>query len=226
MIKAVIFDLDDTLYKEKDFVIGSFSEVCRYLSEKYHLNYDEVLYKTIEILEQQGRGAIFNILCEFYSLKENIDTLVNLYRDAKPSIKLYNDGEFILNILSGKYKLGLITDGMAKVQWNKIEALDIKKYFQKIIVTDDYGRDFWKPHRFAYDEMLRNFKCSPNEAVYIGDNPNKDFIGAREVGLNTIRIIREHGDHMKTKLDKRFEADYIINDLKEVTNYLKQAICV
>lgn len=222
MIKAVIFDLDDTLYNEKDFVIESFREVCGYLSEKHRLNYNELLYKTIEILEQQGRGKIFNILCEIYSLDENIDKLIDLYRDAKPRIKLYDDGEYILNMLSNKYKLGLITDGMAKVQWNKIEALDIKKYFQKIIVTDDFGRDFWKPHRFAYDEMLSNFKCCPNEGLYVGDNPNKDFIGAREVGLNTIRIIREHGDHMKTKLDKKFEADYIINDLKEVINCLNK----
>ncbi|UZP04139.1 HAD family hydrolase [Clostridium botulinum] len=222
MIKAVIFDLDDTLYNERDFVIESFKEVCRYLSAKHNLNYDELLYKTIEILEQQGRGEIFNVLCELYSLDENIDTLVDIYRDAKPSIKLYDDGEYILNMLSDKYKLGLITDGMAKVQWNKIDALDIKKCFQKIIVTDDYGREFWKPYKFAYDEMLQSFKCCANEAIYIGDNPNKDFIGAREVGLNTVRIIREHGDHMKTKLDKSFEADYIINDLKEVMNYLNK----
>lgn len=223
MIKSVIFDLDDTLYNERDFVIESFKKVCRYLSKKYDLKYEDLLYKTIEILEQKGRGEIFNELCEFYSLQESVANLVDLYRGAKPNIKLYSDGEYILNILSGHYKIGLITDGMAKVQWNKIEALGIEKYFQKIIVTDDFGREFWKPHRFAYDEMLMYFECFPHEAIYIGDNPNKDFIGAREVGINTIRIIREYGDHMKTKLNKEFEADYIISDLKEVMNYLNKA---
>lgn len=220
MIKAVIFDLDDTLYNEREFVIGGLKETSKYLSEKYDLGYDELLYKTIEILENQGRGKIFNILCQQYNIDENIETLVDTYRNAKPKLNLYEDSQYILNKLKGNYKLGLITDGMAKVQWNKIEALSIKEYFNKIIVTDDFGREYWKPHVFAYEEMLRYFKCLPEEAIYVGDNPHKDFVGARCIGLKTVRIIREYGDHMKTKLDKDYEADYNINNLYSLLDYL------
>ncbi|MGN2369748.1 HAD family hydrolase [Clostridium cagae] len=220
MIKAVIFDLDDTLYNERDFVIGGFKEICKYLSEKYGLEYDELLYKIIEILECHGRGKIFNIICQQYNIDENIEILVDIYRNSKLKLNLYDDSRCILNKLKGNYKLGIITDGMAKVQWNKIEALNIKSYFNKIIVTDDFGREYWKPHIFSYEEMLRSFKCLPKEVIYVGDNPHKDFIGARELGIKTVRIIRENGDHMKTKVDKRFESDYVINNLEDLLDYL------
>lgn len=224
MIKAVIFDLDDTLYNEKDFVLNGFRTVCQYLSIKYNINFDEMFYNCVETLEQQGRGKVFNELCKYYNLTEDISLLVDIYRNAKPKISLYEDSIYVLNKLSKVYKLGLITDGMAKVQWNKIKALGIEMYFDKIIVTDDFGRDYWKPHRFAYDVMLKCFSCISKEAIYVGDNPNKDFIGAREVGLKTIRIIREHGDHMNTKLSDKYEADYVIKDLREVVNYLVEII--
>lgn len=221
MIKSVIFDLDDTLYNEKDFVAGAFAEVCKYLSKKYSLNYYKLLDDCIEILDKKGRGKIFNILCKNYNLDESIENLIEIYRNSKPKLNLYEDSYYILDKLLGKYKLGIITDGISKVQWNKIEMLGICDYFDKIIVTDDLGKKFWKPNKFTYLEILKNFKCLPKEAIYIGDNPYKDFIGAKKLGINTIRIIRGHGDYVKIKLDKSFEANYTINSLKEVFKYLK-----
>lgn len=90
----------------------------------------------------------------------------------------------------------------------------------KIIVTDDFGLDFWKPHEFAYREMLKYFNSTPEQCIYVGDNPHKDFIGARKVGMHTVRIIREVGDHMNTFLDVDYEADNKINSLKEMLNFL------
>lgn len=90
----------------------------------------------------------------------------------------------------------------------------------KIIVTDDFGLDFWKPHEIPYREMLKYFNCTSEQCIYVGDNPHKDFIGARKVGMHTVRIIREVGDHMNTFLDVYYEADNKINSLKEMVNFL------
>ncbi|MEM5598044.1 HAD hydrolase-like protein [Niallia circulans] len=54
------------------------------------------------------------------------------------------------------------------------------------------------------------------DCVYIGDNPNKDFVTAKKLGLHTIRIVREIGDHMQTKLDQGYEADKKIYSLMEI----------
>lgn len=180
VINTIILDLDDTLYKELDFVYGAFKEVCIYLANKYNKD-EKQLYKDIlNILEEHGRGKIFNIICEKYNMKEDIKELVKIYREAKPKISLYEDAKYILTYLKAK-NVGIITDGKASVQWNKIKLLGLEKMVDKIIVTDDFGLDFWKPHEFAYREMLKYFNSTPEQCIYVGDNPHKDFIGARKL---------------------------------------------
>jgi Predicted hydrolase (HAD superfamily) len=236
MKKVILFDLDDTLYKELDFVYGGFKEVCWHLANKYDKDEEELYKYAIDVLNNQGRGKIFNTICEQYNIQEDINKLIKIYREAKPQISLYDDAEYILKYLKLKLKndeliymidnmelpcgIGIITDGKASVQWNKIKLLGLEKMVDKIIVTDDYGVEFWKPNEFAYIEMLKYFNCKKDESLYIGDNPNKDFIGARKVGMKTIRIIRDIGDHMNTFLEKEYEADFVVRDLREILKYI------
>ena len=121
----------------------------------------------------------------------------------------------------GNYGLGIITDGDSQVQRNKICALGIEKYFTKIIVTDDCGIECRKPSAEPYKEMIRHFGGRPDEFVYIGDNPHKDFVTAKKLGIYTVRIRREIGEHMKTILEKEYEADFTIFSLTEVERILK-----
>lgn len=222
MIKLVAFDLDDTLYNEKDFVFEAFKEVSEYLSAKYNLNSKEIYIDMINILESHGRGKIFNLICDNYNINEDIKALVQVYRNAKPKLKLYEDSVEILNKLKYNYKLGLITDGLGYVQWNKIKLLEVEKYFDNIIVTDDLGREYWKPHIMPFKNMAEKFKFLPNECVYIGDNPNKDFYGAKKLGYKTVRLIREAGDHIHVRLDAEYEADYEISSLNEIIPMIEE----
>ena len=221
MIKALIFDLDDTLYYEKEYVLGGFKEVCSYLSMKYCIDSKELYDKCEKILSTYGRGKIFNILCSEYNLKEDVLNLVEIYRNSKPELDLYEDSKYILALAEQrKINLGIITDGCAKVQWNKIKSLNLETIVDKIIVTDDYGEGFGKPNKRSYIDIMNYFNVIGNECIYIGDNPKKDFIGAKELGFKTIRIIREQGDHILDKVDKEYEADFIINDLKRIEKLL------
>lgn len=221
MIKLLIFDLDDTLYNEFQFVQNGFEEVAKYLSNKYVIDNEKLYSAMLELLKKHSRGAIFDKLCEKYNFNEEVMKLVEIYRNAKDKFELYEDAREVLTKLQYNYKLGIITDGKASVQWNKIKCLDIEKYFDKIIVTDDFGREYWKPNEYAYKKMLQYFNCKPDEAIYIGDNPVKDFIGARKVGIFTARIIREQGDNMKLEAAKGYEADFTIRNLKEILNIIQ-----
>ncbi|WP_315077713.1 HAD-IA family hydrolase [uncultured Clostridium sp.] len=223
MIKLIMFDLDDTLYYEKEYVLCAFEDVANYLGNKYNKNTILLYERMKEIFEKQGRGKIFNIICEENNFNEDINKLINIYRNCKPKLNLYNDSVEILKWLRRKrYKMGIITDGCARVQWNKIKGLDIETLVDRIIVTDDIGREFWKPHKRSYLDMIDYFDVAKNECIYIGDNPNKDFIGAKELGIKTIRIIRENGDHIYTFLEEKYEADFNINNLLELKNLLKK----
>lgn len=225
-MKALVFDLDDTLYKEADFVHGAFKEVAGYLSVKYDINKDELYETMVDILNKYGRGSIFNYLCDTYGINEDINTLVELYRKAAPKINLYEDAEYFFRNIKGKYKLGLITDGVYYVQRNKIRLLGIEKYFDVIVVTDEHGKDFWKPSIKPYVKMAEELGAQLENMIYIGDNPQKDFYGARKLGMWTIRIRREAGDYIKLQLDSDYEADEEISslyDLKKVIGHWDNA---
>nr|WP_242863294.1 HAD-IA family hydrolase [Clostridium botulinum] len=222
MIKVMIFDLDDTLYNERKFVEGAFKEVCDYLAQKYELDSYSLYEDAINILEKNGRGKIFDLLCLKYEINHDIKYLVDIYRQAKPRLKLYKDSQETIKRYKNRYKLAIITDGKASVQWNKIRMLNIEKDFEKIIVTDDFGREYWKPNKFAFEEIVRYFNVKANECVYIGDNPNKDFIGSKDIGMHTIRIVRKNGDHMKMIVKKHMDADYTILNLNEIDNIINE----
>ena len=224
MIKCLIFDLDDTLYYEKTYVLEAFEEVCKYLSSKYRYDYNKIYERCIEILNQYGRGKIFNILCEEYGIDEDIKKLVEIYRNTKPKLKLYKKSYEVFKFAKeNNLKLALITDGCSKVQWNKIKALGLEEVMDKIIVTDDYGNGYGKPHEKSYKEVLNYFNLKPDECIYIGDNPNKDFIGAKKIGMKTIRIIHKQGDHIHDKINIDFDAELTIKDLSYIIIQLKNA---
>jgi len=215
-MKALVFDLDDTLYNEADFVHGAFKEVAQYLSKKHSIACEEVYRSMLRLLAINGRGRIFNDICDSYNLDEDINNLVEIYRNAAPNISLYEDADHFLNYCQGKYRLGLITDGIHYVQRNKIRLLGLEKYFDSIIVTDEHGEDFCKPGIKPYVRMAEELGTAFDEMIYIGDNPRKDFCGARQLGIYTVRIIRPVGDHMGLRLGREYEADREIASMYEL----------
>ena len=74
-----------------------------------------------------------------------------------------------------------------------------------------------KPNEIVYETCLKELNVKSNEAVYIGDNPLKDFIGAKKIGMKTVRIIRDKGMFMKeTAPSEEYKADITVKDLREL----------
>lgn len=224
MIKVVIFDLDDTLYYELDYVKSGFRAVSSYINSKYEVSLDEFYQLMLNILEREGRGKVFDLALESLSLPlEEVEHMLTAYRSHFPEgIHLYEDAEYILEKLKreDKYKTGIITDGNSQVQWNKIKSLGLIDLVDEIIVTDDFGVDNRKPAPFAYLRLLKIFNVQAEETVYIGDNPVKDFIGARKLGIKTIRVLREQGMHIEKRMDAVYEADFKVNTLRDLEELL------
>ena len=223
-MSGIIFDLDDTLYNERDFVLGGFQAVANCLAPKIKVNSDEIFNKSIQLLDNLGRGKIFNDLLSYYNHQEDISKLVNIYRNSSTPLTLYKDSEFFISKLcTSNHKLGIITDGLNTVQWNKIKLLELEDRFHTIIVTDDYGKKYWKPSPFPYNKMCNEFNLPPAQCVYIGDNANKDFISANKMGMRTVRIKREFGDHKNfIHENSEYNAEYTISTFYELSDILKE----
>ncbi|MBB3908598.1 HAD family hydrolase [Anoxybacteroides rupiense] len=218
MYIGYIFDLDDTLYCEHDFVTSGFRAVAKELAcYRSDMSVGAIQEMLIAEWKKNGRGKVFNEICKRLDVDIDIAHLVHIYRTHHPDISLYEDAKEFISFLKEKGKiLGIITDGHSTMQWTKVEALNLESMFDYIIVTGDLGDEHWKPSETPYRKMVEYLNLDFKDCVYIGDNPHKDFITARKLGMGTIRIIRNIGDHMRTRLAKEYEADHVIDSLSEL----------
>lgn len=176
-IKGVIFDLDDTLYSEKEYVRSGYKAVSDYLGG----GYEEKLWDFFEA----GKHAIDKLLSELGRVGEK-DEVLKIYRSHKPDIHLYPKvTEMIEELKAEGIKVGIITDGRPEGQRNKIEALGID--VDDFIITDELGGvQFRKPCDIAFRLMTTRWRMNPANIVYIGDNPEKDFHAPQQLGMKSI----------------------------------------
>ncbi|HWJ78053.1 MAG TPA: HAD family hydrolase [Niallia sp.] len=217
-IKAVVFDMDDTLYSERDYVRSGMHELEKWVIENYNIF---GFYKiAMNFFENGEKKYIFNKTLDLLNIPYNerlIQSMVSIYRSHRPSIQLLNDSKWVLDHLDKKVKIGLISDGYYDAQINKAHSLGIKEKFHSIILTDQFGRDYWKPSHKPYEQTSLNLQVSHHECVYIGDNVSKDFVTAKKLGWKTIHIERQFGIYANITEKKEFMAHYKINNLKELS---------
>lgn len=219
MIKAVVFDLDDTLISEKEYIRSGFKVVAKKIATEYNLNENDVYELMYETFNEDSKN-VFNRALDKLGIQYEIDyikELINSYREHMPDIKLYDDAKYIIETLHQKgIKLGMITDGYKVTQRNKLKVLDIDNYFEHIVVTDELGREFWKPHSKPYEIIKDKLNLDYENMVYVGDNVSKDFITANKLGMSTVFINREDGVYSNIEIDDEYLAKLEVTSLLEL----------
>ena len=211
----IIFDMDDTLYDESKYVMSSMDAVAKYLSEKYLFNKEIVFKNSILELETNGRGKVFDAVLKKYGIysKKEVLKCIGVYRRNIPQIKLFDEASMVLRQLSDLPKY-VVSDGNKLVQSMKADALGLDKYFKKIVLTHRYGVKHAKPSSYCFSIIKDIENCEWSDLVYIGDDPNKDFVQLNSLGVRTIRV--HTGRFIKQKAKEGFDANYHINDLSEL----------
>ena len=176
-IKGVIFDLDDTLYSEKEYVRSGNKAVSDYLGGSY----EERMWRFFE----DGKPVIDELLKELGREGEK-DTALSVYRSHKPDIHLYPGVVETIETLKARgIKVGIITDGRPEGQRNKLEALGLN--LDDVIITDELGGiQFRKPCDIPFRIMMTRWRLNPAEVVYVGDNLGKDFQAPQQLGMKSL----------------------------------------
>ncbi len=222
MIRALVFDLDDTLFPEREFVLSGFAAVDEWLRGTKAIS--GFLEKASAGFTAGARGNIFDLVLNDLGVGgdcELIRQMVEVYRNHKPRIRLFADAERALEHFSKTRQLGLLTDGYLNVQRRKVTALSIADQFQAIVYSDVFGRQAWKPSSIPYEHVAKALDCAPSECAYVGDNPAKDFVTARRLNWFTIRVRRPGAEHFNVESDKAHEADKEIASLLELERVLE-----
>ena len=190
-VKAVISDLDDTLYPERDYVKSGFFAVAADIERRFGVR--GVADKMLDLFDKE-RADVYGRTLDAFGIDRDdalIKEFVETYRTHKPNIKLADDvRETLARLRAAGYKLGIITDGEPNRQREKISALGLDKLVDGIIVTDELGGEAYrKPNPKAFELMLDKLGVAAEEAAYVGDNPKKDFAVKKYLPIKTVRLI-------------------------------------
>jgi len=208
----IVFDLDDTLFKEIDFVKSAYVYINSYINSRFNIDLSKNIKKCLS-----GEINFFNLINSKLYPDQNfpIEKYLELYRFHYPEIKLSKDTSvFFEKILSHNIEFSIITDGRSISQRNKIKALGLYDLVKNIIISEETG--FEKPH-------LNNFKIlnriySNKKLIYIADNTSKDFLAPNSLNWNTICLIN-NGQNIHPQ-DFNLSIDYLpkikVNYLTEI----------
>lgn len=218
-IRGVVFDLDDTLYPERAYALSGFRAVGAWLQGRIACPADPAA-RMIELFEAGVRGRIFNqILTEWNHpepIQPVVDEMVRVYREHVPAIELAPDARAVLDAWHGRFRLGLISDGPEVMQRRKVAALGLERWLDPIVLTDAFGRAYWKPHPRAFETVQTAWGFSGRECVYIADNPSKDFVAPRALGWRTVQMCRQEGEYGQVATAAAGEPDCLVQALTEI----------
>lgn len=193
-LKAVIFDLDDTLYSEKEYVRSGYRKITEVLPQVE--NVAEKLWKLFE----EKKPAIDELLKQEKIDSEGVkQSCLHAYRYQIPDIHLYEGVvEMLEEFRANGLKLGIITDGRPEGQRAKLQVLGIETMVDEIIVTDEFGGpEFRKPNQKAFVTMKERLGVDYTEMCYVGDNTKKDFIAPEQLGMRSIWFKNKDGLYVK-----------------------------
>ncbi|MGJ8593038.1 MAG: HAD family hydrolase [Aquaticitalea sp.] len=176
---VIVFDLDDTLYNELDYLKSSYKSIALFLEP---INW-KLLYSNMFSM-YRSKLNVFEYLTNSYEI--DIETLIEMYRNHQPSLELFNGVTELFEAIKSKNgRIGIITDGRARTQRAKMESLGITNYIDKIVISEEIG--FEKPSQ-------ENFKAIENSLngnvyYYVADNCKKDFIAPNALGWKSVALI-------------------------------------
>ena len=230
-IKAILFDLDNTLFDHDRAELESLKKIYRSYRklfngisfdtfyERFQINNDMFWKKLVagETNRWQSRHGRFALTLQDCNLDNSqAAEMFSVYLSIYIHNHYYIDGaENLLRTLKKKkYTLGIITNGFTTVQENKIDGLGIRRYFDTIVMSEKVG--VMKPHPKIFDTALTKIECEARDCLFVGDSYESDVVGALRSGLNAVWFNPKHNPPPVENND-----NYIsIEHLKEIILYI------
>lgn len=199
--KAILFDLDDTLWDCHNNMIEAFEDVYNFYKLDNHFSsfsHFMELYtpNNVELWKQYNKGLIgkeklnvkrfsYPFLEVGYEDKAFINAFMKTYFDiVSKKTKLIDGAKELLDYLSVKYPLYIISNGFTEMQYLKLVSGGISSYFKKVFLSDELGVN--KPDKRIFEMALSVIGVSTKDAIMIGDNYDTDILGAMNADIDQI----------------------------------------
>jgi len=210
----VVLDLDDTLYKEVDYQQSGFKEVCRWIERLYGKSVDFNLLQAVI----ENNGDPLGFLCTHLDLPLSVkNSFLWIYRVHLPEIFLSDGTLKTIQELEALYKILILTDGRSISQRQKLKALNLDHL--RAYISEEYSSE--KPNNLRYKVIMDEFPAS--RYIYVGDNPNKDFLAPNSLNWKTVGLIGdERNIHSQScdELPEGYHPQHWIRELNELFGLL------
>lgn len=197
MIKAVIFDIDNTMYDFDGANEAGLDAICVYVKKHFGMESEEtkaLVRKCMNIvIERTGENcaAWHNRMLRFQCFLEEIGStdyqkvmeMYHIYWDTVLEVMQPEQGLIPLleRLKQRGIKLGIGSDMTAYIQYKKLEKLGVLQYLDFLVVSEEASVE--KPSPQFFDLCLKKAGCKPEECIFIGDHPEKDVAGAARYGF-------------------------------------------
>lgn len=225
MIKAVLFDLDDTLVDTTKLAeLARRNAVENMVRHGLPVDFDTAYNELLELINEYGSnfGRHFDYLLRRLDLPQNpkwIAAGVIAYHNTKfaylRSVK--NARRVLLELKREGYKVAVVTDGDPIKQWEKILRLELDEYFDDVFISDYLGVK--KPHPKIFLKALRKLDVKPEEAVMVGDRLYSDIYGAKNVGMTTVWF--RYGKYRDREMEYVEYADFTIERFEDLLKIIR-----
>lgn len=184
--EAIILDLDDTIFQTKSMEVKVFDVFFEHLFLSLSSSFNEAtineIIQDLWIYPWDSVIEKYNIPKQF--IYESISVLDNM--DLKLNISTYPDYHFIQQLSVSKF---LVTTGLTSLQQSKINALNIRDDFEKIVINDTFLES--KTKLDIFNALVIEYDLIPEKTLVIGDNSESEIKAGNAMNMITIQIVRE-----------------------------------
>lgn len=199
MIKAVIFDVDDTLYSYQEAHKKAFEALLTYADEELLMSREDFLklHRETErsLREYMGNVAAMHNRCIRYQtilesrglpLYPHVLRMYDCYWETllKAAVPTEGAGDVMSQLKKRGVRIGIGTDMTARIQFKKLEVLGLLPYIDFLVSSEEAGAE--KPEEAFFARCMEKAGCKRAECLFIGDSLKKDVLGAMDAGLNAV----------------------------------------
>jgi len=219
-IKLAVFDLDDTLCLERDFMAGGFRAVAEHLAQRFGGQTQDLERELLELHKAGCREKFQRILDSRAGSADpgEIQKLIEVYRTADRPLALLADAERMLErTRRAGLHLAILTDGPLAGQKTKVRLLGLEHRVDLVFYTAEAGEKCFKPSSAGFQRLAGHLGCPHDRCVYVADNEKKDFAGPNRLGWHTVKVERPEAIYVHHRAqDPLFKPDATVASLDEI----------